>query len=187
MSQPNDISHPMAALPFWLSLGLLPCLWLAASQGGWALLVVPFYGWVLLPLCDMALGQNRDNADPQVPDDKLFWYRLITLIWGPIQALALLGTLWWASRTDALTLWEKFGLFFGIGIMTGAVGIVYAHELMHQKNRLERWLGDILLAMVLYSFYRSEHLLVHHRYVGTPRDAVSARYNENFHRFFCAS
>ncbi|MEQ8368571.1 MAG: alkane 1-monooxygenase, partial [Roseicyclus sp.] len=30
----------------------------------------------------------------------------------------------------------------------------------------------------------SEHLLVHHRYVGTPRDPVTARYNEGFHRFF---
>ena len=38
--------------------------------------------------------------------------------------------------------------------------------------------------MVLYSHFRSEHLLVHHRYVGTPRDPVTARYNENFHAFF---
>lgn len=184
MSQPKDMSRPMAALPFWLSLGLLPCLWLAASQGGWALLALPVYGWVLLPMLDVALGLNQDNPDTETPEHKLFWYRLITLIWCPLQALALFGALWWAGRTDTLALWEKFGLFFGVGIMTGAVGIVYAHELMHQKNRLERWLGDLLLAMVLYSYYRSEHLLVHHRYVGTPRDAVSARYNENFHRFF---
>jgi alkane 1-monooxygenase len=38
--------------------------------------------------------------------------------------------------------------------------------------------------MVLYSHFRSEHLLVHHRHVGTPRDPVTARYNEGFHRFF---
>ncbi len=25
---------------------------------------------------------------------------------------------------------------------------------------------------------------MHHRYVGTPRDPVTARYNEGFHRFF---
>jgi len=41
-----------------------------------------------------------------------------------------------------------------------------------------------LLASVLYSHFRSEHLLVHHTYVGTPRDAVTARYNEGFQRFF---
>ena len=69
-------------------------------------------------------------------------------------------------------------------MITGTVGINYSHELMHQKNALERWLGDILLAMVLYSHFRSEHLMVHHRYVGTPRDPVTARYNEGFHRFY---
>jgi len=64
------------------------------------------------------------------------------------------------------------------------VGIVYAHELMHQKSKAERWLGDLLLGSVLYSHFRCEHLLVHHSYVATPRDAVTARYDESFHRFF---
>ena len=61
---------------------------------------------------------------------------------------------------------------------------MYSHELLHQKNTFERWLGDILLSMVLYSHFRTEHLLVHHIYVGTPKDAVTARYNEGFHRYF---
>ena len=38
--------------------------------------------------------------------------------------------------------------------------------------------------MVLYSHFRSEHLLVHHIHVGTPRDPVTARYNESFYSFF---
>jgi alkane 1-monooxygenase len=69
-------------------------------------------------------------------------------------------------------------------VITGTVGINYSHELMHQKNKMERWMADILLAMVLYSHFRSEHLLVHHHYVATPRDPVTARYNEGFHRFY---
>jgi len=69
-------------------------------------------------------------------------------------------------------------------VISGTVGINYSHELMHQKNKLERSLADVLLAMVLYSHFRSEHMLVHHRYVGTPRDPVTARYNEGFHRFY---
>ncbi len=184
MTSPRALSHPLSALPFWLSLGLLPCVWLAATLGGWALLLLPLYGWVLLPLLDLVLGLNRENPDTETPDKDLFWYRLITLAWAPIQAIVLYTSLWWVTHSNALALWEKLGLFFGIGIMSGAVGIVYAHELMHQKNRTERWLGDLLLAMVLYSYYRTEHLLVHHRYVATPRDAVSARYNEGFQGFF---
>ncbi len=45
-------------------------------------------------------------------------------------------------------------------------------------------MADILLATVLYSHFRTEHLLVHHPWVGTPRDTVTARYNEGFHRYF---
>ena len=78
---------------------------------------------------------------------------------------------------------REWALFAALGILSGTIGINYAHELMHQRNRAERWLGDILLAMVLYSHFRSEHLLVHHRYVGTPRDPVTARYGEGFWRF----
>lgn len=184
MPDARPSSHLMQALPFWLSLFLLPCVWFAATRGGWALLSLPLYGWILLPLLDVVLGKNHDNPETTTPERDLFWYRLVTLIWAPIQASVLYGTIWWATNSTTLATWEKLGLFFGIGIMTGAVGIVYAHELMHQKNRLERWLADLLLAMVLHSFYRTEHLLVHHRYVATPRDVVSARYNQGFHGFF---
>jgi len=121
---------------------------------------------------------------PQTDERQLFWYRLITLIWFPIQFALVYGLLWWVTRADHLDALEKIGLFFGLGVITGTIGINYSHELMHQKNRLERWLGDLLLAMVLYSHFRSEHLLVHHRHVGTPRDTVTARYNESFHHFF---
>ena len=79
---------------------------------------------------------------------------------------------------------ETIAMFFGVGVISGTIGINYSHELMHQSSKLERWLGDLLLGTVMYGHFRSEHLLVHHRYVGTPRDPVTARYNEGFHRFF---
>ena len=85
---------------------------------------------------------------------------------------------------DHLDSGERIALFFGMGVVAGTIGINYSHELMHQKSRLERWLADLLLASVLYSHFRSEHLRVHHLHVGTPRDPVTARYNEGFHRFF---
>ena len=75
-------------------------------------------------------------------------------------------------------------MMFGVGVLSGTIGITYAHELVHQRTRLDRRIGDWLLAMVLYSHFRSEHLLVHHRHVATPRDPATARYNEGFHRFY---
>lgn len=172
------------ALPFWLSLALPPLVAVGVTQGGWTVLLPPLYAWALITVLDLLLGKNEDNPDPQTDEGDLVWYRAITLIWLPLQAATIYGAIWWITRSPTLGWAEILGLMFGIGVASGTVGIVYAHELLHQRNRLERWLGDLLLATVLYSHFRTEHLLVHHRHVGTPRDAVSARYNEGFYRFF---
>lgn len=184
MSPVHDLSGLKQALPFWISLLTVPVMMIAALVGGWAVLLPPLFTWILFDILDTALGTDESNADPGTADDDLYWYRLVTLIWFPVQFLLLCWLLWYVPRADHLGVVERIALFFGMGIITGAVGIVYAHELMHQKNRLERWLADLLLATVLYSHFRSEHLRVHHLWVGTPRDAVSARYNEGFHGFF---
>jgi alkane 1-monooxygenase len=180
----KDVAKPGSALPFWISLGFLPLLATGAWYGGWALLLVPAYGWAAITLLDRLAGPEPRNADPGTPDDALLWYRAITLVWAPLQALAVFGAIRFTAVTDHLATWETALLFFGTGVVSGTVGINYAHELVHQKSRVERWLGDILLAMVLYGHFRSEHLLVHHPWVGTPIDPVTARYNEGFYRFF---
>lgn len=172
------------ALPFWAPMILIPLIWIGAFQGGWWTVAVPIVAWHIFTIVDAAAGLNLNNLDPDTPEETLFWYQLVTLVWPPIQFLTLFGILAFTAQANHLVLWEKLALFFGVGVVTGTVGINFSHELMHQRNNLERWLGDILLSMVLYSHFRSEHLLVHHRYVATPRDPVTARYNEGFHRFF---
>lgn len=172
------------ALPFWASLAVVPLIWVAALYGGWWLLVLPIASWQAFTLLDAALGLNTQNADPDTPDSALSWYRAITFIWPPVHFITLFGLIAYVPSAAHLAWWERGALFFGVGVTAGTIGINYAHELIHQRNRVERWLGDILLSMVLYSHFRSEHLLVHHIWVGTPRDAVTARYNEGFHRFY---
>lgn len=181
---PSELAKFSRALPFWLSLALVPLAWIGAAYGGWALVLVPVATWYLFTLLDAALGLNTENADLSAREPDLFWYRLITTIWVPVQFVLLASLLWYIPQAEHLNTLERVGVFFGVGVITGTVGINYSHELMHQKNKTERWLADILLAMVLYSHFRSEHLLVHHRYVATPRDPVTARYNEGFHRFY---
>ena len=173
-----------AVAPFWLSLALIPLIALGALYGGWWLVLVPVATWYLFSLLDFVVGLNKENADPHTPEDQLFWYRAITIIWAPIQVVTIFAVLAYAISTDHLSGWEQWGLFVGLGVMTGSIGINYSHELMHQRPKLERLMADILLASVLYSHFRSEHLLVHHRYVATPKDPVSARYGEGFWRFF---
>lgn len=172
------------AAPFWLSSGLIPLAWLGAIVGGWTVVLMPVATWYLFSAIDALAGRYEANADLETSEEELFWYRAITLIWAPLQFVTLFGVLLYVSDATHLSSLEKIVLFFGIGVMSGTIGITYAHELCHQRPKSERWLGDILLSMVLYSHFRSEHLLVHHRYVATPRDPVTARYNEGFHRYF---
>ena len=180
----QDLRRLQNALPFWLSLGMIPLAMTGMTAGGWTVLLLPLSSWGLFSVLDWLTGLNEDNPDLEAEDDDLFWYKLITLIWFPIQFMLLILMLWYVPRAGHLGLAEKIGLFFGMGVISGTIGINYSHELMHQKDKLERWLADLLLAMVLYSHFRSEHMRVHHLYVGTPRDPVTARYNEGFHRFF---
>ncbi|WP_170398186.1 alkane 1-monooxygenase [Ruegeria arenilitoris] len=184
MTATDTLPRWQSALPFWISFLLIPLIWFTAMAGGWWVLLVPLSTWWAFALLDRLTGLDLANASPDTPDSMLHWYILLTKAWVPVQFLTLYGLIWYATHTDHLSTLAKVGLFFGMGVISGTIGINYSHELMHQKGRVERWLGDILLAMVLYSHFRSEHLLVHHRYVGTPRDPVTARYNEGFHRFY---
>jgi alkane 1-monooxygenase len=182
----DQVARFRNAVPFWMSLLLVPVALLGAFHGGWTVILLPVMTWYFFSALDAMLGLNLENADLDTGEDKLTWYKAITLIWAPVQFVLLLWMIWYVTGPgDAhLSALETIVLFFGVGVITGTVGINYSHELMHQSDRGERFLGDALLAMVLYSHFRSEHLLVHHRYVGTPRDPVTARYNEGFHRFF---
>jgi len=182
----NQVARFRSAVPFWMTLLLVPVAVLGAVAGGWAVILLPLVTWYFFSSLDAFLGLNLENADLETGEDKLGWYKAITLTWVPLQFALLFWMIWYVTGPgDAhLSALETIVLFFGMGVITGTVGINYSHELMHQKDRGERFLGDVLLAMVLYSHFRSEHLLVHHRHVGTPRDPVTARYNEGFHRFF---
>ncbi len=171
------------ALPFWVSLAFLPLWGMSVVFGGWWIALIPIYTTGITSLLDEVFGLSQEDLDPDAEEDALFWHRLITWIWVPIQILLVFGALIAIFWFDHLSATESVFLMLVTGMVSGGVGITYAHELIHQKNKFERRLGDILLATVLYGHFRTEHILVHHRYVGTPRDVVTAKYNENIYHF----
>jgi alkane 1-monooxygenase len=70
-----------------------------------------------------------------------------------------------------------------MGIIGGAIGITFAHELVHRRQPFERALGEMLLAAVSYTHFAIEHVHGHHRHVTTPHDPATARLGESFYRF----
>ena len=115
------------ALPFTVSFICIPLIVLGAVFGGWWLALVPLYGWYAAPVIDALVGRNLVNQDPDTDLLNLKWYRLVTLIWFPIQATTLVFLLWYVASTSHLSLAEELLLFLGFGIISGSIGIVFAH------------------------------------------------------------
>ena len=67
-------------------------------------------------------------------EDDLYWYRLITMIWAHVKFITIFALIAYVTGAAHLATWEKVSLFFGVGVITGTIGINYSHELMHPKK-----------------------------------------------------
>jgi alkane 1-monooxygenase len=56
-SSPIDQKR-LNAWPYWMTLTFVPLVVLAVVQGGWTILLIPVYGWVLMPILDIILGKD---------------------------------------------------------------------------------------------------------------------------------
>ena len=82
-----------SAAPFWSSILFAVSLWFSFFLQGWAILFVPVLTLLILPLIDQYVGLQVENLKPDIEESRLFWYRLINLIWAPIQFITLFGIL----------------------------------------------------------------------------------------------
>jgi len=159
-------------------------IWLHAETGNEAWLLFPlFTGYVVAPILDWILGEDRNNPPEEiVPQlDRDSYYRYLTYAVVPLHFITLIGAAWWAGTQD-LSWWAFLGIAVVAGIAAG-LGINTGHELGHKKSRLERWLAKIVLAVPVYGHFWIEHNRGHHRDVSTPEDPASSRMGESIYRF----
>jgi alkane 1-monooxygenase len=148
-------------------------------------LLTPFWVFVAFPLIDTWVGLDTRNPPPgndAALSDKTS-HRMLPLAAMPAHALMLL---WGAPAAVALAGSSSLaaaGLCLSVGIVGGAIGITYAHELIHKPTRLERNAGGVLLALVGYGGFKVEHVFGHHVDVATPRDTSTARLGQSAYAF----
>ncbi len=177
----------MSALPF-TQVFLLPASIVAGYFiRGWGFYLAPIiaFGWTAV--IDALVG--LDTRNPDVEDEEELSnqvsFRLITWLCVPVElALVAWGAYIFTSPHLALSGTARFGIILSVGISTGAMGITVGHELIHQRNKLERSLGLVLLWLVAYMHFRIEHIQGHHSKVATPEDPASAPLGMNFYRFW---
>jgi alkane 1-monooxygenase len=162
--------------------------WLMPLAVGAAALMAPWAAWaagggfqVALALAERLPGANRSL--PAVAPSR--WFSTVLRSHVVLQAVLLGIGLWVATRpeTAALGLWVVVALGIGVGSVTGAQGITYAHELGHSRSRVDRALGWALMASVNYSHFMVEHYRGHHPRAATHADPASARRGESLWRF----
>jgi len=171
------------ALPYALGFVLPPLVVWSAMMGGawtWLPVVVMFAG---VPLVDALVRPNLLHPSAQEITDleQRLSFRVVTWAWVPVHVALVI----WAVQTSAS--WPVDGtlggLLLSVAITGGAIGITFAHELVHRSHRAERALGDVLLALVSYPHFAIEHVHGHHRHVATPLDPATARLGESFYQF----
>ena len=151
MISPDVMARFQHALPFWVSLMLLPLLAFVTVQGGWWIALLPLSTWWLFAVLDQVVGLELENADLGTTDKQLRWHRLITLIWPPLQFIAIFGVIYYLSRANDVSWGEIAGLSFALGVLSGTIGITYAHELflkLYQRRMLLRLIGVKLSGLI---------------------------------------
>jgi alkane 1-monooxygenase len=187
---PFSTLHAWLILLQFLSLPLLGHL-LGTASGHPALanLLTPFWVFVVFPLLDTWVGLDRRNPLPESETAlaaQIRW-RLLPLAALPAFALLLLwGAPRFADLMDASPL-AALELGIAVGIVGGAIGITFAHELIHKSTALERNAGGVLLSLVAYGGFKVEHIYGHHVDVATPRDTSTARLGQSAYAFLLRS
>lgn len=177
---------------FWL-LGLaVPTVFLVAWLGTYTTGFGAFW-WLgsiltfgILPILDYAVGSDTDNPPEGVlahlEDDH--FYRWATYLYLPIQYSSLVLACWLWSGGGWVTLGpvDRVGVMVTIGGI-GGIAINAAHELGHQRAKVEQRLSKVALAQACYGHFFVAHNRGHHVRVATPEDSASSRMGESLYAF----
>ena len=149
--------------------------------GGLWTYFTPFYLFVLIPALDHWLGLDTTNSVEE-PAPSTGFFDLWLFLWVPTQLIVMAWALIHISQ-NVLPTFEIVGLTLSVGMMASGGGINIAHEFMHRKSPFQRALAEVLMTSVSYTHFCVEHVLGHHKYVGTPKDPATSRKNENIYTF----
>lgn len=170
----------IAAAPYFVIFMMPAMLVMGIKLGGiWVLSPIVFaFGFI--PLLDSLIAPNHHNP---VATQSRWFFDVPLLLWIPTQIILTLYVLLCIYR-QPLSNFEIATCIISLGIINGAGGITVAHELMHRKQAFYRALAELLMTAVSYPHFCIEHVLGHHRNIGTANDPATSRHGESFYRYY---
>jgi alkane 1-monooxygenase len=153
--------------------------------GGPGHFVMPLLGFLVLPFADARVGLSRwpsESALERISPKQAQGYERSLMFAAFVDIALVLWALWVVSH-ETMAWWQLLGLTVSIGLFSGYIGIVVAHEMMHRPDAQHRALGWVLMSLALYPHFCIEHVYGHHPNVATREDPATARRGEHFYAF----
>ena len=156
------------------------------SHGIWSYLPV-LEAFVCIPIIELVTKPNATNLTQEnrlkVKDNGFYLWALRFSV--PVQLFCGIYMLYHIGGVMDIT--TRIGRVLSYGMLCGVMGINIAHELGHKTNSMDQFLAKVLLTTTLYTHFYLEHNYGHHRNVGTPKDASTARKGEWVYLFWIRS
>jgi alkane 1-monooxygenase len=164
---------------------MLAVYWYLASANALTLLFPLTYTFVLVPLIDALMGEDRHNPPEEVVAlmSKDNYYRFLLYVAIALLYIDFLVVAWFLG-THSVPWWGFLTLTLGTGFAS-AGAILIGHELGHKNNTADHFAAQVVNALVGYGHFCIEHNRGHHVQVSTPEDFASARMGENIYKFMC--
>ncbi len=151
----------------------------ATLGGGWGWLAVG-YVTVLVFLMDRLIARPLKNATPEAE----FPAAIALLVGlGLAHFAVLVLALWAVAGQSGLGLTERGLVAVASALVMGQISHPVAHELIHRRARVLRFMGQLIYTSILFGHHASAHLRVHHVHVASRNDPSSARAGEGFYRY----
>jgi alkane 1-monooxygenase len=134
------------------------------------------------PILDYVLGQPKLNGTFKRVLFQPLIANLFLYLSTPFCILFLLHSFYqFSKQTEMLSV---IGNALSTGTLMGVIAINTAHELVHRRQRWQRFLGLVNLTLVNFTWWKIAHVDLHHRHVSTPLDHASSKKNEIIYTFW---
>ena len=146
--------------------------------GSWYTLLNFIFSLFLLGIAEILLPEDHTNDDSvgdELPDILMF-----LSVSGQILSIF---SLIYGIFTGIITGYWIIAAAISTGTSSGTLAIVVAHELIHKKNKAWNFAGRFLLFSVFNPYFYIHHLRIHHKFVGTHQDPVTAKFGESYYHF----
>jgi len=142
--------------------------------------------WMILPLHVVLDAIGKPGRDQPVEGEPSWLYTGLLVFLAAFHLVNVVLICRMFATVDLATVDGIADLLVAVqlvGTSSGLSGIVVAHELMHRPHKGLQLLSRVVMALVLYEHFFTEHVRGHHVRVGTRDDPATARFRERFGPF----